>query len=104
MALTHLIPDGSDSRKKVRSGARCCFDIRKGNAFSPDEEGLELSTLQAVQKEAARSLADLAGDVIREWGDGAGHRMAIEARDDNGPVLVMKITFDSAPAVKKPTP
>lgn len=80
------------------------FDIREGDEFSPDEVGLEFSTLQAVQKEAARSLADLAGDTIREWSDRAGHRMAVEVRDDNGPVLVMKITFESAFAVEKPTP
>ena len=35
---------------------RYYFDIREGDDFAPDEEGLEFSSIQAVQEEAARSL------------------------------------------------
>ena len=73
---------------------RYYFDIRQGDDFAPDDEGLELSSLQAVQEEAARSLADMARDAVRNKFDGAGHRMAIEVRDDNGPVLQVKFTFE----------
>jgi gamma-glutamylcysteine synthetase len=60
----------------------------------PDEEGLELPSIERVQEEAARSLADMARDAVRTSRDGADHRMAIEVRDDNGPVLEVKFTFE----------
>jgi hypothetical protein len=72
---------------------RYYFDIREGEDFAPDEEGLELPSIQAVQEEAARSLADMARDSIRKV-DGGGHQMAIEVRDDHGPVLQVKLTYE----------
>ena len=36
---------------------RYFFDLRDGDELTPDDEGLELSTMEAVQEEAARSLA-----------------------------------------------
>ena len=41
---------------------RYFFDLRDGDELTPDDEGLELSTMEAVQEEAARSLADMARD------------------------------------------
>jgi hypothetical protein len=74
---------------------RYYFDMREGDEIAPDEEGMELRTLQAVQEEAARALADMARDAIRGRPvDGSGHRMSIEVRDDNGPVLEVKFTFE----------
>ncbi|WP_373691754.1 MULTISPECIES: DUF6894 family protein [Bradyrhizobium] len=35
---------------------RYYFDIREGDEIFPDEEGLEFSTIEKVQEEAARSL------------------------------------------------
>jgi hypothetical protein len=75
---------------------RYFFDLRDGDELTPDDEGLELSTMEAVQEEAARSLADMARDASRRPDNGAngtGHRMAIEVRDDTGPVLQAKFTF-----------
>ena len=73
---------------------RYYFDIREGNDFAPDDEGLELSSIQAVQEEAARSLADMARDAVRKNHDGAGHQLAIEVRDDEGLVLQVRFTFE----------
>ena len=73
---------------------RYYFDIREGDELAPDDEGLELSTVQAVQEEAARSLAEMSRDAVRRRHDGAAHRMAIEVRDDAGPVLEVKLTFE----------
>ncbi|WP_426615786.1 DUF6894 family protein [Bradyrhizobium sp. McL0616] len=73
---------------------RYYFDIRSGEEIIPDEEGLELSTLEKAQEEAARSLADMARDAIRNEGSGQSHLMAIEVRDDSGPVLDVKFTFE----------
>ena len=70
---------------------RYFFDIREGSQFAPDEEGLDLPSLEAVQEEAARSLADMARDSVRGEPDGKAHDMAIEVRDENGPV--MQVTF-----------
>ena len=40
---------------------RYFFDLRDGDELTPDDEGVELSTMEAVQEEAARSLADMGG-------------------------------------------
>jgi len=40
------------------------FDLRDKRGLFPDEEGSECVDLDAVQDEAARSLADLAWDVV----------------------------------------
>ena len=69
-------------------------DLREGPHLSIDEDGMELPTMQSVQIEAARSLVDLAKDAV--WttaATGLGHQMAIEVRDENGPVLQANFTF-----------
>lgn len=73
---------------------RYYFDLREGGEFVPDDEGMELSSMHAVQEEAARSLVDLARDNVRKRINGAGERMAIEVRDRNGPVMQVKFTFE----------
>ena len=54
---------------------RYYFDMREGDEIVPDDEGLEL-------------------DAIRKH-SGAGHhrQMAIDVRDDSGPVLQVTFTF-----------
>jgi len=74
--------------------ARYYFDLRDGDGLAPDDEGLELSCFARVQEEAARSLADMARDTIRNDHNGADHSMAIEVRDDNGPLLQVKFSFE----------
>ena len=71
---------------------RYYFDIRDGDGFSPDEEGLELPDIEAAQEEAALSLADMARDAVRISRRNA-HLMQIEVRDDNGPVLQARFVF-----------
>lgn len=67
---------------------RYYFDIREGDAFAPDDEGLELSGVEAAQEEAALSLADMARDAVRGSSKQTHpHTMQIEVRDDDGPVL-----------------
>lgn len=67
----------------------CSGDLR--------HEGLELSSMQAVQEEAARSLADLLRDAVRRQRQGGDHRMAIEVRDANRPVLTVTVSFEAKP-------
>ena len=67
---------------------RYYFHLRDGDVVTPDEVGLELSSFHAAQEEAARSLADLAREALRTHHiDGAGGLIAVEVRDDEGPVL-----------------
>ena len=73
---------------------RYYFDLRDNDELAVDDEGLELFTLQAVQIEAARSLVDMARQLIWTKAETVmGHRMAIEVRDEHGPVLQAKFEF-----------
>lgn len=75
--------------------ARYYFDLRDGEDFAPDEEGIELATIERVQEEAARSLADFVRDAARhEEQTGNVRHTAIEVRDDHGPVMQLAFTFD----------
>jgi hypothetical protein len=77
---------------------RYYFDLRDGDALVEDEEGIELPDIESVQEEATRSLVDMAKDMVRGNGDSSPwHRMVIEVRDDNGPVLQAKFTFEMDP-------
>ena len=71
--------------------ARYYFDLRNGQ-LTVDEEGLELRDLAAVQEEAALSLGNMARDAVRT-SVGSVTDMAVEVRDDRGPVMLVKLTF-----------
>lgn len=76
---------------------RYYFDLRDEQGVMTDEEGMELPTVQAVQEEAAQSLADMARDEMRkELGQDRNHHrsMAVEVRDDDGPLMTVKFTFE----------
>ncbi|WP_430642269.1 DUF6894 family protein [Bradyrhizobium jicamae] len=80
---------------------RYYFDIRDENDLAVDEEGMWLRDMQAVQEEAARSLAGVAWDEVRRTSDrNRHHRMAIEVRDDYCPVLEVKFTFAIARRIR----
>ena len=53
--------------------------------------------IESVQEEASLSLADMARNVQRKNAHSAGHRMAIEVRDESGPILKLHFTFESHP-------
>ena len=74
---------------------RYYFDIRDEDGLTIDEEGLELRDTQAVQEEAARSLADMARDEVRSGtAPSQNCHMAIEVRDDDGLLFAVKFTFE----------
>lgn len=72
---------------------RYYFDLRDDNGFFVDDEGLECRDMQAVQMEAARSLADMARDAVHAATGAPSHAMSIEVRDDAGPVLQVRFTL-----------
>ncbi|RZN30516.1 hypothetical protein [Bradyrhizobium sp. Leo121] len=70
---------------------RYYFDTRDDATFIRDEVGLEIGTFDQVKHAASEAMADLAKDVL----PGAEVRnLAIEVRDDIGPVLVVKLRFE----------
>jgi hypothetical protein len=73
---------------------RYYFDMRHEDEIATDEEGLELPTIESVQEEAARSLADMARDAVQSHRDVTRRPMVIEVRDDSGPVLQARFTFE----------
>ena len=68
------------------------FNTRDGDIFIEDDVGLELPDLDAVKIQAALSLAEFARDVI----PGSDRRVLIvEVRDEHGPVLEARLTFEA---------
>jgi Domain of unknown function (DUF6894) len=68
------------------------FDVHDGDELQTDEEGRDLSSFEAAQEEATLSLAEIALDAMGRRG--SDHRMSIEVRDDRGPILKVKCTFE----------
>ena len=72
------------------------FDLRDGDELVVDEEGLELRNMNAVQEEAARTLAGLTSDSVRSFYGAGSHQMAIEVRDNLGSVMKVWFAFEIA--------
>jgi hypothetical protein len=70
------------------------FDLREEDELIPDEEGLELRDMRAVQSEAGRPLAGFAWDSVARFNGERSHDMAIAVRDEHGPVMEVKFSFE----------
>lgn len=77
---------------------RYYFDLREGNAFVRDDEGVELPEATIAQLEAAETLAEMVGDLVARGVDRLGHPMSVEVRNCEGPVFLLGFVF-----AKKPT-
>ena len=67
------------------------FDTRNCGAFVRDDQGLECADIEAVRLQAAKSLAELALDVLPRTTDCL---LAVDVRNDRDePVLVTELTF-----------
>jgi len=75
---------------------RYYFDLRDGDDLAPDEEGIELRSMERVQQEAAKTLADMVRDAVLEHlrPEGRARRMAIEFRTEYGPVLQARFSLE----------
>ncbi|MGX1106229.1 MULTISPECIES: DUF6894 family protein [Bradyrhizobium] len=71
---------------------RYYFDLRDGEALIPDEEGMVLPDMGSVQEEAVKALADMVHNAAQK--SASLIQMAIEVRDDDGPVMQVKFAFD----------
>ena len=72
---------------------RYYFDLRDSEGLAVDEEGLELQGIQAVQEEAALSLANAARDSLRR-SDGAPNQLSVEVRTDDGPFMRVSFSYN----------
>ena len=68
------------------------FDTRDNDDFIEDDTGLECPDLEAVKVEAARGLAEFARDVIP---GSMKRKLAVEVRDEQGPVLRATMSFEA---------
>lgn len=76
---------------------RYYFDLRN-EEVAIDDEGVELANAEAAQTEAARSLTDLARDAVRTAKDLKNLNVAVEVRDDAGPVMRAELALQIKPA------
>jgi hypothetical protein len=70
---------------------RYYFDTNDGHLFVRDDMGQEFDSLQEVQIEAARNLAELARDVVR---GGEIRTLSFEVRDRLGVALRTSLGFE----------
>ena len=71
------------------------FDLRSADEVSSDKEGTELTSMDDLQNEAAYALADLLRDEVSATnGNPSARHLAVEVRDDGGPVLDAKFSFE----------
>jgi hypothetical protein len=72
--------------------ARYFFDTRDNDIFLEDDEGVDLPDLEAVKFQASASLGELARDVLP---GSIKRELSVEARDERGPVLFARLSFEA---------
>jgi hypothetical protein len=71
---------------------RYYFDIRDGESFIQDDDGVDLSGIQEAKEQASRALADMARDAIPGLDV---YEMAIEVSDEaKNPLLRTMFRFE----------
>ena len=76
---------------------RYFFDVRDGDNFTGDDEGLELGTLLEVELEAVLSLMDLNRTRLTRHERSPLPPCAVEVRDKSGPVLLVSLSVSIVP-------
>lgn len=69
---------------------RYYFDTRDDDKFICDDEGVELPDVRAAAKEAARSLAELALEVLPS---STSRCLGVDVRDDQREVLTTELNY-----------
>ena len=72
---------------------RYFFDLRDGDIFIEDAEGLDLLDIAEAQIEAAEFLGDMVKDISMREAKPAGYPMSVEVRQENEIVLILSFTF-----------
>ena len=73
---------------------RYYFDFSDENGLILDDEGAEFRDLDAVQDEAARCLADMAWDAVRNFTGCPVLQIAVNVRTAEGTVLHARLSFE----------
>jgi hypothetical protein len=68
---------------------RYYFDLQLSGQIGEDDEGIVLPDLEAVQKHALQTLADMAKEFVAVPAD-----MSVQVRDDDGPVMRVTAIFE----------
>jgi hypothetical protein len=68
---------------------RFYFDVREDGTVIPDEEGLELESLDAAEREAAVSAVDIGRSQLPH---GKVREITVEVKDENGLGLIAATT------------
>jgi hypothetical protein len=76
----------------MSDNARYYFDVRDGDYAGQDREGIDFPSVQSALTEATQAIGDMARDQIRKH-PSEDRSFAIDVRDDDGPVLAVKMTF-----------
>lgn len=72
---------------------RYYFDLRDGDIFIEDAEGLDLLDIAEAQIEAAEFLGDMVKDISMREAKPAGYPMSVEVRQANEIVLILGFTL-----------
>jgi len=72
---------------------RYYFDIRDGEEFVEDEEGIEFEGIAEAQLEAAATLADISKEFPLRSPQPLGFSLSIEVRDSNGSLFEAAFRF-----------
>lgn len=83
-------------RGHSRPMPRYYFDTRDNDVFVPDHTGLEVSSFEQVKFMASEAMADLAKDVLP---GSIVRQLAIEVRNEGGPVLRVSLSFEIEPVM-----
>ncbi len=73
---------------------RYYFDLIDAGGITRDEGGLILRDTDAAQLEAARALGEMAKEAALHLNGRDTQEMAIDVRDDFGPVMHVRFSFD----------
>ncbi len=72
--------------------ARFYFDVREGQRFASDAEGLEFQSLDAAEQEAIQAAADIGKDRLPR---GDTRQVTVEVRNERGQrVLTVKVSLE----------
>ena len=82
---------------------RFYFDVREGASFAPDEDGLEFDSLDAAERETARTAAEIGRDRLPK---GDAREITIELKNEHRQrvltVIVSMVTHRVDPAPEPP--
>jgi hypothetical protein len=81
---------------------RFYFDVREGESFTPDDEGLELASLDAAERMAAEAAAEIGRDQLPK---GGVREVTIELRNEHRQrVLTVTVSMEIHRVNPQPLP